>query len=127
MNTLTHPSHSQKQCRAPSQSSTLGSLDLASAPSSPPPLPMSSAVNGSEFRWSHRSCTTSTTARRWAAQLVQAVDSLHGAGVLCRDLRPHNLLLDADGGLLLTYQCAATHVQPHLSRYALEHYYCAPG
>lgn len=35
--------------------------------------------------------------RCWAAELVVALDALHGEGVVCRDLNPNNILLDHQG------------------------------
>lgn len=35
--------------------------------------------------------------RRWAAEMLVALEALHEQGVLCRDLNPRNLLLDQAG------------------------------
>ncbi|KAJ3648539.1 hypothetical protein Zmor_020334 [Zophobas morio] len=44
---------------------------------------------------------------KWAAQLVLALEKLHTLGVTCQDLQSHNLLVDEDGDLILTYMCNA--------------------
>ncbi|XP_073961195.1 ribosomal protein S6 kinase-like 1 isoform X3 [Choristoneura fumiferana] len=41
--------------------------------------------------------------RAWAAQLLTAIDSLHHAGLVCRDLNPSNILLSDGGQVILTY------------------------
>ncbi|GAA6058636.1 hypothetical protein JCM10212_004047 [Sporobolomyces blumeae] len=43
-----------------------------------------------------------TWVRRWTAELVDAVEWLHSEGWAHRDIKPHNLLLLADGHLQLT-------------------------
>uniref|UniRef100_A0A182PC35 Ribosomal protein S6 kinase delta-1 n=1 Tax=Anopheles epiroticus TaxID=199890 RepID=A0A182PC35_9DIPT len=41
--------------------------------------------------------------RRWISELVIAIDSLHFNGIVCGDLTMDNLLLGAEGQLMLTY------------------------
>ncbi|XP_063394579.1 uncharacterized protein LOC134679553 [Cydia fagiglandana] len=41
--------------------------------------------------------------RSWAAQILTALESLHNAGVICRDLNPSNILLGDGGQVILTY------------------------
>ncbi|KAG7296470.1 hypothetical protein JYU34_020213 [Plutella xylostella] len=41
--------------------------------------------------------------RRWAAEILAAVDSLHNAGVILGDLNPNNILLGDGGQAILTY------------------------
>ncbi|XP_048006137.1 ribosomal protein S6 kinase delta-1 isoform X2 [Leguminivora glycinivorella] len=41
--------------------------------------------------------------RNWGAQILTAVESLHNAGVICRDLNPTNILLGDGGQIILTY------------------------
>ncbi|XP_063630338.1 ribosomal protein S6 kinase delta-1 [Cydia splendana] len=41
--------------------------------------------------------------RGWAAQILTALESLHNAGVICRDLNPSNILLGDGGQVILTY------------------------
>ncbi|XP_044749701.1 ribosomal protein S6 kinase delta-1 [Coccinella septempunctata] len=47
----------------------------------------------------------------WAAQLILALEKLHMLGVICKDLRLHNLLINENGDLTLTYMCNAK--EPH--------------
>ncbi|XP_045762330.1 ribosomal protein S6 kinase delta-1 [Maniola jurtina] len=39
----------------------------------------------------------------WGAQILTALESLHNAGVICRDLNPSNILLGERGQIILTY------------------------
>lgn len=41
-------------------------------------------------------------ARFYAAEIVEGVEGLHGAGVVYRDLKPENILIAADGHIVLT-------------------------
>ena len=41
-------------------------------------------------------------AKFYVAQIILALEHLHGLGVVYRDLKPENILLDEDGNLLLT-------------------------
>ncbi|XP_045464263.1 ribosomal protein S6 kinase delta-1 [Harmonia axyridis] len=44
---------------------------------------------------------------KWAAQLILALEKLHTLGIICKDLRLHNLLINEKGNLTLTYMCNA--------------------
>ncbi|XP_045519445.1 ribosomal protein S6 kinase-like 1 isoform X2 [Pieris brassicae] len=39
----------------------------------------------------------------WGAEILTALESLHNAGVICRDLNPSNVLLSDGGQIILTY------------------------
>ncbi|XP_054018001.1 ribosomal protein S6 kinase-like 1 [Dryobates pubescens] len=62
----------------------------------------------------------------WAAEILLALEGLHQQGVLCRDLNPRNLLLDAGGHVLLTFFGQWTEVEPHCCSQAQEEMYSAP-
>ncbi|NXN13702.1 RPKL1 protein, partial [Indicator maculatus] len=62
----------------------------------------------------------------WAAEILLALEGLHQQGVLCRDLNPRNLLLDAGGHVRLTFFGQWTEVEPHCCSQAQEEMYSAP-
>lgn len=41
-------------------------------------------------------------ARIYAAELVEALSYLHSNGILYRDIKPENILLDSDGHIKIT-------------------------
>ncbi|KAL2082178.1 hypothetical protein ACEWY4_021996 [Coilia grayii] len=64
--------------------------------------------------------------RRWAAELVIALDTLHQQGLICRDLNPNNLLLNDTGHIQLTFFCSWSEVEESYDRDAIAKMYCAP-
>ncbi|PKK31713.1 ribosomal protein S6 kinase-like 1 [Columba livia] len=62
----------------------------------------------------------------WAAEILLALEGLHQQGVLCRDLNPRNLLLDAAGHIRLTFFGQWTEVEPQCCSQAREELYSAP-
>ncbi|NWW60607.1 RPKL1 protein, partial [Ifrita kowaldi] len=62
----------------------------------------------------------------WAAEILLALEGLHQQGVLCRDLNPRNLLLDAAGHVRLTFFGQWTEVEPQYCSQAWEELYSAP-
>ncbi|NWU63374.1 RPKL1 protein, partial [Pterocles burchelli] len=62
----------------------------------------------------------------WAAEILLALEGLHQQGVLCRDLNPRNLLLDANGHVYLTFFGQWTEVEPQCCSQAREELYSAP-
>ncbi|KAM6204245.1 ribosomal protein S6 kinase-like 1 [Sarcoramphus papa] len=62
----------------------------------------------------------------WAAEILLALEGLHQQGVLCRDLNPRNLLLDAAGHIRLTFFGQWTEVEPQSCSQAQEELYSAP-
>ncbi|KFP46962.1 Ribosomal protein S6 kinase-like 1, partial [Cathartes aura] len=62
----------------------------------------------------------------WAAEILLALEGLHQQGVLCRDLNPRNLLLDAAGHIRLTFFGQWTEVEPRSCSQAQEELYSAP-
>ncbi|NWV84663.1 RPKL1 protein, partial [Dasyornis broadbenti] len=62
----------------------------------------------------------------WAAEILLALEGLHQQGVLCRDLNPRNLLLDAAGHIRLTFFGQWTEVEPQYCSQAQEELYSAP-
>nr|XP_009937966.1 PREDICTED: ribosomal protein S6 kinase-like 1 [Opisthocomus hoazin] len=64
--------------------------------------------------------------RLWAAEILLALEGLHQQGVLCRDLNPRNLLLDAAGHVRLTFFGQWTEVEPQCCSQARDELYSAP-
>ncbi|NXH12821.1 RPKL1 protein, partial [Bucco capensis] len=62
----------------------------------------------------------------WAAEILLALEGLHQQGVLCRDLNPRNVLLDAGGHVRLTFFGQWTEVEPQYCSQAWEELYSAP-
>ncbi|NXJ27721.1 RPKL1 protein, partial [Dicrurus megarhynchus] len=62
----------------------------------------------------------------WAAEILLALEGLHQQGVLCRDLNPRNVLLDAAGHVRLTFFGQWTEVEPQYCSQAREELYSAP-
>ncbi|KAI8099435.1 kinase-like domain-containing protein [Halteromyces radiatus] len=61
------------------------------------------AVGGELFRHlTHEGMFSEPMARFYAAELVLALDHLHSLGIVYRDLKPENCLLDAQGHIILT-------------------------
>jgi serine/threonine protein kinase len=61
-------------------------------------------LNGGELFFHLRKETKFSERRAcfYAAQLVEAIRCLHSNGVIYRDLKPENVLLDSDGNLKIT-------------------------
>ncbi|XP_063775133.1 ribosomal protein S6 kinase delta-1 [Pseudophryne corroboree] len=64
--------------------------------------------------------------RRWAAEIVTALDAIHREGIVCRDLNPNNILLNDRGHIQLTYFSRWTEVEDSCDSGAVERMYCAP-
>ncbi|XP_068609707.1 ribosomal protein S6 kinase delta-1 [Brachionichthys hirsutus] len=64
--------------------------------------------------------------RRWAAEMVMALDSLHQEGIVCRDLNPNNILLDHQGHVQLTYFSSWSDVEESCDKEAVANMYCGP-
>ncbi|XP_017113851.1 ribosomal protein S6 kinase delta-1 [Drosophila elegans] len=71
--------------------------------------------------------------RQWACELAIAIHSLHGKGVILRDLHMANILLGAKGQLILTYfhqneglSSDDNYVHKALSLEALDNHFVAP-
>jgi len=60
--------------------------------------------NGGELFWhlKNENQFTETRTRFYAAEIVLALECLHENGIIYRDMKPENLLLDADGHIRLT-------------------------
>ncbi|XP_018411708.1 PREDICTED: ribosomal protein S6 kinase delta-1 isoform X1 [Nanorana parkeri] len=64
--------------------------------------------------------------RRWAAEIVVALDALHREGIVCCDLNPNNILLNDRGHIQLTYFSRWMEVEDSCDSEAMERMYCAP-
>ena len=61
-------------------------------------------INGGElfYHLNKRQCFDSKMVRFYAAEMIMALDYLHKQGVVYRDLKPENVLLNSDGHVKLT-------------------------
>ncbi|KAF8397944.1 hypothetical protein HHK36_016870 [Tetracentron sinense] len=61
-------------------------------------------VNGGDlfFQLHHQGLFREDLARIYTAEIVSAVSYLHANGIMHRDLKPNNIILDADGHAMLT-------------------------
>ncbi|RUS80357.1 hypothetical protein EGW08_011896, partial [Elysia chlorotica] len=64
--------------------------------------------------------------RKWMAQMVTAVSRLHSLGIVCRDLKPSNILLGEKGQVMLTYFCHLGYGDQELDWEAVDNIYAAP-
>ncbi|KAH3851307.1 hypothetical protein DPMN_093787 [Dreissena polymorpha] len=64
--------------------------------------------------------------RRWAAEMIVAVSRLHALGIICRELKPDNILLGDHGHATLTYFCQINQVPKSLDFEAVGNFYVAP-
>ncbi|NXU55855.1 RPKL1 protein, partial [Turnix velox] len=71
-------------------------------------------------------CVQEEQVKLWAAEILLALEGLHQQSVLCRDLNPRNLLLDAAGHIRLTFFGQWTEVEPCCCSQAQEQLYTAP-
>ncbi|XP_063426593.1 ribosomal protein S6 kinase delta-1-like isoform X2 [Mytilus trossulus] len=67
-----------------------------------------------------------TCIRQWIAEIVIAVSRLHAEGLICRDLRPDNILLGENGHILLSYFCQISLTDRILNQEADDQFYVAP-
>ncbi|XP_033733841.1 LOW QUALITY PROTEIN: ribosomal protein S6 kinase delta-1-like [Pecten maximus] len=64
--------------------------------------------------------------QQWAAEMVVALSRLHAEGILCRDLKPDNVLLGERGHVLLTYFCQISTTEKDVDFEAVDQLYVAP-
>ncbi|KAH9490776.1 hypothetical protein Btru_046971 [Bulinus truncatus] len=67
-----------------------------------------------------------TSIKKWMAQLVTAVSRLHSLGIVCRDLKPSNILLGEGGHVYLSYFCHLGQGECDLDWEAIQNLYAAP-
>jgi len=56
---------------------------------------------GELFKWLQKELFSETRAKFYAASLTLALECLHAAGIIYRDLKPENVMLKADGNIIL--------------------------
>uniref|UniRef100_A0A914WTZ1 Ribosomal protein S6 kinase delta-1 n=1 Tax=Plectus sambesii TaxID=2011161 RepID=A0A914WTZ1_9BILA len=76
--------------------------------------------------WDKCRALPETLVRLWTAQLVSALTALHAEGIVIRDLRPDNILLNSSGYIMLTYCSAWANVEIRDDLDALDLCYAAP-
>ncbi|XP_060080683.1 ribosomal protein S6 kinase delta-1-like [Ylistrum balloti] len=64
--------------------------------------------------------------QQWAAEVVVALSRLHAEGIVCRDLKPDNILLGECGHVLLTYFCQISTTETDVDFEAVDQLYVAP-
>ncbi|XP_054714301.1 ribosomal protein S6 kinase delta-1-like [Uloborus diversus] len=62
----------------------------------------------------------------WAAEIIVALESLHNLGITWMDFHPDNILLGAEGHILLTYQSQWSCVDHVIKETLKENLFCAP-
>ncbi|XP_013397496.1 ribosomal protein S6 kinase delta-1 [Lingula anatina] len=67
-----------------------------------------------------------TCVRRWAAEIIVALDKLHGMGIICKDLNPANILLGERGHIMLSYFSQWNTVEKAPNFDAIDQLYSAP-
>ncbi|XP_075223191.1 ribosomal protein S6 kinase delta-1 [Lycorma delicatula] len=91
--------------------------------------PVSSVSTDGEAQWWKQEIEGNglkeETVKKWAAQLLIAINALHNVGIICRDLNPDNILVH-DGSIRLTYFCQFAGVEPPVDYKAVKKLYCAP-
>ncbi|XP_009989879.1 PREDICTED: ribosomal protein S6 kinase-like 1 [Tauraco erythrolophus] len=121
------PSSSSKPCgpdplvREPSQGASLSCGQLSEQPPAGQGRALASRGHGRRA-WAVKE----EQVQLWAAEILLALEGLHQQGVLCRDLNPRNLLLDAAGHVRLTFFGQWTEVEPQYCSQAREDMYSAP-
>jgi hypothetical protein len=65
--------------------------------------------------------------KKWLAQLLCALKSLHSMGIIVKDLNENNILIDVDGQLRLSFISKWHLVDEKLSHEAIKNFYTAPG
>ncbi|GAB1609748.1 ribosomal protein S6 kinase delta-1-like isoform X1 [Argonauta hians] len=80
----------------------------------------------SSRNWSTEVVLPESCIKQWAAEVVIALSYLHDQGIICRDLKPSNVLLGDKGHILISYFCQLNNVDQPLDDWAVENMYTAP-
>ncbi|GAB6021109.1 Ribosomal protein S6 kinase delta-1 [Chamberlinius hualienensis] len=64
--------------------------------------------------------------RIWASEIVECIAALHKLGIICKDLKPDNILLNEKGHVLLTYFSQWSTVDDHIDQTVKDNFYTAP-
>ncbi|XP_014767831.1 ribosomal protein S6 kinase delta-1 isoform X1 [Octopus bimaculoides] len=80
----------------------------------------------SSRNWSSEVVLPESCIKQWAAEVVIALSYLHDQGIICRDLKPSNVLLGEKGHVLISYFCQMNNVDQPLDDWAVENMYTAP-
>lgn len=76
--------------------------------------------------WSVEALLPESCIKNWAAEIVVALSYLHAQGIICRDLKPANILLGDRGHIMISYFCQMNNVEKLLDEWAVENMYTAP-